>query len=82
TGFQKAFSAVADSNITTLLAAGLLFFLGSGPVKGFGVTLAIGVVASMFSALVIARALTEIAAGSRFVSDYRGVNGIARPGSV
>ncbi|MFJ9688188.1 protein translocase subunit SecD [Streptomyces bacillaris] len=82
TGFQKAFSAVADSNITTLLAAGLLFFLGSGPVKGFGVTLAIGVIASMFSALVIARALTEIAAGSRFVSDYRGVNGIARPGSV
>ncbi|CAO0837629.1 Protein-export membrane protein SecF OS=Streptomyces microflavus OX=1919 GN=secF PE=3 SV=1 [Streptomyces microflavus] len=81
TGFQKAFSAVADSNITTL-PAGLLFFLGSGPVKGFGVTLAIGVVASMFSALVIARALTEIAAGSRFVSDYRGVNGIARPGSV
>lgn len=82
TGFQKAFSAVADSNITTLLAAGLLFFLGSGPVKGFGVTLAIGVLASMFSALVIARALTEIAAGSRFVSDYRGINGIARPGSV
>ncbi|MFJ9978006.1 protein translocase subunit SecD [Streptomyces cyaneofuscatus] len=82
TGFQKAFSAVADSNITTLLAAGLLFFLGSGPVKGFGVTLAIGVITSMFSALVIARALTEIAAGSRFVSDYRGVNGIARPGSV
>ncbi|WP_432090961.1 protein translocase subunit SecD [Streptomyces sp. NRRL F-5630] len=82
TGFQKAFSAVADSNVTTLLAAGLLFFLGSGPVKGFGVTLAIGVIASMFSALVIARALTEIAAGSRFVSDYRGVNGIARPGSV
>ncbi|MEU2145353.1 MULTISPECIES: protein translocase subunit SecD [Streptomyces albovinaceus subgroup] len=82
TGFQKAWSAVADSNATTLIAAGLLFFLGSGPVKGFGVTLAIGVVASMFSALVIARAFTEIAANSRFVSDYRGVNGIARPGAV
>lgn len=82
TGFQKAWSAVADSNVTTLLAAGLLFFLGSGPVKGFGLTLAIGVVASMFSALVIARALTEIAAGSRFVSDHRGLNGIARPGAV
>ncbi|MER6599629.1 protein translocase subunit SecD [Streptomyces parvus] len=82
TGFQKAWSAVADSNATTLIAAGLLFFLGSGPVKGFGVTLAIGVVASMFSALVIARALTEIAANSRFVGDYRGVNGIARPGAV
>ncbi|MDK0523249.1 protein translocase subunit SecD [Streptomyces sp. ML-6] len=81
-GFRNAWSAVADSNVTTLIAAGLLFFLGSGPVKGFGVTLAIGVLASMFSALVIARALTEIAARSRFVSNYRGVNGIATPGRV
>lgn len=81
-GFRNARSAVADSNVTTLIAAGLLFLLGSGPVKGFGVTLAIGVLASMFSALVIARALTETAARSRFVSDYRGVNGIARPGRV
>ncbi|MFB8210853.1 protein translocase subunit SecD [Streptomyces sp. NPDC056010] len=81
-GFKGAWTAVADSNVTTLIAAGLLFFLGSGPVKGFGVTLAIGVLASMFSALVIARALTEIAAHSRFVADYRGVNGIAIPGRV
>ncbi|MFF3958046.1 protein translocase subunit SecD [Streptomyces sp. NPDC001890] len=81
-GFRGAWSAVADSNVTTLIAAGLLFFLGSGPVKGFGVTLAIGVLASMFSALVIARALTEIAAGSRFVGDYPGVNGISGPGRV
>lgn len=81
-GFRNAWSAVADSNVTTLIAAGLLFFLGSGPVKGFGVTLAIGVLASMFSALVIARALTDIAARSRFVSDYRGINGIAAPGRV
>ncbi|MFB6990685.1 protein translocase subunit SecD, partial [Streptomyces sp. NPDC056304] len=81
-GFRGAWSAVADSNVTTLIAAGLLFFLGSGPVKGFGVTLAIGVIASMFSALVIARALTEIASGARFVNDYRGVNGIASPGRV
>ncbi|WP_327371274.1 protein translocase subunit SecD [Streptomyces sp. NBC_01217] len=81
-GFRNAWSAVADSNVTTLIAAGLLFLLGSGPVKGFGITLAIGVLASMFSALVIARALTEIAARSRFVSDYRGINGIATPGRV
>ncbi|MCX0247158.1 protein translocase subunit SecD [Streptomyces drozdowiczii] len=81
-GFKGAWTAVADSNVTTLIAAGLLFFLGSGPVKGFGVTLAIGVLASMFSALVVARALTEIAAHSRFVADYRGVNGIAIPGRV
>ncbi|MEU3224329.1 protein translocase subunit SecD [Streptomyces sp. NPDC006976] len=81
-GFKGAWSAVADSNVTTLIAAGLLFFLGSGPVKGFGVTLGIGVLASMFSALVIARVLTETAARSRFVGDYRGVNGIAIPGRV
>ncbi|MEV8225431.1 protein translocase subunit SecD [Streptomyces sp. NPDC079167] len=81
-GFRNAWSAVADSNVTTLIAAGLLFLLGSGPVKGFGVTLAIGVLVSMFSALVIARALTETAAGSRFVGDYAGVNGLARPGRV
>ncbi|MGC5360423.1 protein translocase subunit SecD [Streptomyces sp. DT24] len=81
-GFRNAWSAVADSNVTTLIAAGLLFFLGSGSVKGFGVTLAIGVIASMFSALVIARALTEIASSSRFVTTRSGVNGIARPGRV
>jgi SecD/SecF fusion protein len=63
TGFRRAFSAIADSNVTTLLSAGLLFFLASGPVRGFGVTLTIGVLASMFSALVITRALAEVAAG-------------------
>jgi SecD/SecF fusion protein len=67
-GYRKAWSAILDSNITTLLAAGLLFFFASGPVKGFGVTLSIGVVASMISALVIARVLTDWAARSRFVS--------------
>ncbi|MFF4245540.1 protein translocase subunit SecD [Streptomyces sp. NPDC001822] len=81
-GFRNAWSAVADSNVTTLIAAALLFLLGSGPVRGFGVTLAIGVLVSMFSALVIARALTEFAAGSRFVGDYREVNGIGLPGRI
>ncbi|MCX5388638.1 protein translocase subunit SecD [Streptomyces sp. NBC_00094] len=59
TAFGKAWSAVADSNVTTLLAAGLLFVFASGPVKGFGVTLAIGVVASMLTAMVITRLLAE-----------------------
>jgi SecD/SecF fusion protein len=59
TGYSKAWSAILDSNVTTLLAAGLLFFFASGPVKGFGVTLSIGVVASMVSALVVARVLTD-----------------------
>jgi protein-export membrane protein SecD len=60
-GFSKAFSAIADSNMTTLLAAGLLFFLASGAVRGFGVTLSVGVVVSLFTALVVTRALVELA---------------------
>ncbi|MCK2212345.1 protein translocase subunit SecD [Actinomadura sp. ATCC 31491] len=58
-GFAGAWSAVADSNVTTLLAAGLLFWLASGPVRGFGVTLAIGVLASMVSAMLITRVLAH-----------------------
>ncbi|GAB2972976.1 protein translocase subunit SecD [Saccharothrix stipae] len=59
-GFRGALSAVADSNVTTLLAAGLLFWLATGPVKGFGVTLSIGVLASLFSALVLSRVLLRL----------------------
>ncbi|HSJ35887.1 MAG TPA: protein translocase subunit SecD, partial [Acidimicrobiia bacterium] len=59
-GFERALSAIADANITTLLAAILLFFFASGAVRGFGVTLSIGVVVSMFSALVVTRVLLEI----------------------
>src|SRR5690606_12374025 len=59
-GFKNAWSAIADSNITTLDAAGLLFWLASGPVKGFGVTLAIGVIASLVSAMLITRVRTHL----------------------
>ncbi len=68
TGYRKAWSAILDSNVTTLLAAGLLFFFASGPVKGFGVTLSIGVVASMVSALVVARVLTDWAVRRPFAT--------------
>ena len=79
TGYRKAWSAILDSNVTTLLAAGLLFFLASGPVKGFGVTLSIGVVASMVSALVIARVLTDWAVRRSFTSPaLSGVGGTGR----
>jgi SecD/SecF fusion protein len=63
-GFRKALSAIADSNVTTLLAAVLLFFLASGAVRGFGVTLSVGVLVSMFTALVVTRVLVELALGS------------------
>lgn len=54
-GFQKAFSAIFDGNITTLIAACVLMWLGSGTVKGFAYTLALGIVLSMFTALVVSR---------------------------
>ncbi len=82
TGFNKAWSAIIDSNVTTLLAAGLLFFLASGPVKGFGVTLSIGVIASMISALVIARVLTEQAVRIGWVQRHPKVTGLATTGRV
>ena len=65
TGFNKAWSAIADSAVTTLLAGALLFFLASGPVKGFGVTLTIGVLASLISAMLVSRVLTD-AVAARF----------------
>ena len=82
TGFNKAWTAIIDSNVTTLLAAALLFFFGSGPIKGFGVTLSIGVIASMISALVIARVLTEIGVSSKPVARRPAVSGIANIGRV
>ncbi len=60
TGYQKALSTIVDANVTTLITAGILIWLGTGPVKGFGVTLAIGILASMFCALVVSRALLEM----------------------
>ncbi|MDX3130429.1 protein translocase subunit SecD [Streptomyces europaeiscabiei] len=81
-GFRGAFSAIADSNITTLIAAGLLFFLASGPVRGFGVTLGIGVLASMFSALVVTRVLADHAASRRRLRRRPRLTGIAHTGTV
>ena len=58
-GFSRAWTAIADSNATTLIAAGLLFVYASGAVRGFGITLSIGVAVSMFTALVVTRSLVE-----------------------
>jgi len=59
-GFKRAWTAIADSNATTLLAAALLFFFASGAVRGFGVTLSIGVVVSVFAALVVNRLFVDL----------------------
>jgi preprotein translocase subunit SecD len=56
-GFKEAFRTIVDANITTLLAALILFQFGSGPVKGFAVTLALGVITTMFSSLLLSRGI-------------------------
>ncbi|MBO8189943.1 protein translocase subunit SecD [Streptomyces spirodelae] len=77
TGFRQAYTAVIDSNVTTLLAAGLLFFFATGPVKGFGVTLSLGVLASMVSAMVITRVLVEWAVRRSRVRRRPALTGLA-----
>ena len=60
TGYQKAKITVLDANITTFIAAAILFAFGSGPIKGFAVTLGIGIITTLYSAYFIARHLTSI----------------------
>jgi preprotein translocase subunit SecD len=64
-GFRKALVTILDSNITTLIAAVVLFYFGTGSVRGFGVTLSIGLVASVFSNVVVTRALLQIFVGQK-----------------
>lgn len=64
-GYGKALSTIADANITTLIAAIVLFGFGTGPIKGFAVTLSIGIVASMFTAIMGTRAIVNIIYGNR-----------------
>jgi preprotein translocase subunit SecD len=58
-GFDRAFSAILDANVTTIVAAIVLFQFGTGPVKGFAVTLTIGIAVSMFTAIFVSRAVFE-----------------------
>ncbi|UTW03629.1 protein translocase subunit SecD [Amphritea atlantica] len=64
-GFDRAFSTIFDANITTLLAAVILFAMGSGPVKGFAITLSVGILTSMFTAIMVTRMLVNLAYGGR-----------------
>lgn len=59
-GYEKAFSTIVDANITTLISAIILWKFGSGPVKGFGVTLAVGILTTLFCCLILSRALLEL----------------------
>jgi preprotein translocase subunit SecD len=64
-GYEKAFSTITDANVTTLLAAIVLFTLGTGPVKGFAITLSIGILTSMFTAIVGTRAVVNFLYGNK-----------------
>lgn len=65
TGFDRAFTTILDANITTLIVALILFGIGSGPIKGFAVTLSIGILTSMFTAIVVTRAVMNLIYGGR-----------------
>ena len=67
-GYDRAFTTILDANLTTFLVAAVLFSIGSGPVKGFAVTLMIGIITSMFTAIVGTRALINLIYGGRKVS--------------
>jgi len=64
-GFSRAFTTILDANVTTLIAAVILFAMGTGPVKGFAVTLSVGILTSMFTALMVTRALVNVVYGGR-----------------
>ena len=66
-GFDRAFSTIIDANVTTLLVGIVLFSIGTGPVKGFAVTLMIGIATSMFTAIIVTRALINLVYGGRAV---------------
>lgn len=67
-GFKKAFTTILDANVTTLIAASVLYYFGSGPIKGFALTLTFGIIASVFSALVVTRVLLQVMAGRNGIS--------------
>lgn len=67
-GYEKAFSTIADANITTVIAALVLFMFGTGPIKGFAITLSLGILTSMFTAIIGTRAVVNLIYGGRRVS--------------
>ncbi len=73
-GFEKVTSTIVDANVTTLITASILIWLGTGPVKGFGITLAIGICASIFCALVVTRFLVDLLVHRLGVSKILGLS--------
>jgi preprotein translocase subunit SecD len=64
-GFDRAYSTIVDANVTTFIAGFVLFFFGSGPVKGFAITMMLGIVTSIFTSVTVTRAMVNLVYGSR-----------------
>ena len=64
-GYERAFTSIVDGNITTLLVAVILFSIGTGPVKGFAVTLSLGILTSMFTGILVSRAIVNLSVGGK-----------------
>ena len=67
-GYEKAFLTIVDANITTLIAAIALFSIGSGPIKGFAITLIIGLITSVFTGVTVSRAIVNLIFGGKRLS--------------
>ena len=70
-GFSRAFITIFDANVTTLIAALILYVIGTGPVKGFAITLSIGIVTSMFTAIMCTRAMVNIVYGNKNIKELK-----------
>ena len=70
-GFSRAFVTIFDANVTTLITALILYIIGTGPVKGFAITLSIRIVTSMFTAILCTRAMVNIVYGNRNIKELR-----------
>ena len=64
-GYDRAFTTILDANLTTLISAMVLYWFGTGPIKGFAVTLAIGIIANLYTAVIITRMVFDFVAGNR-----------------
>jgi preprotein translocase subunit SecD len=78
-GYDRAFDTILDSNVTTLIAGLALFMFGTGPIKGFAVVHVLGILTSMFSAILVSRALVNIMYGYRRKIDKLSIGQIFRP---
>ena len=70
-GFSRAFVTIFDANVTTLIAALILYVIGTGPVKGFAITLSIGIITSMFTAIMCTRAMVNLIYGNKNIKELK-----------